>query len=113
VEVAEEAGPGLFTLPAPACSAIRSWPWRPVSTTGPGGSWTLDPANRSSVNRPPAEVLALKVNLDLVLVAGLMDFLAGHRAEAELPLRGSGSLRGRRASQWPRHEALEVNCGGR
>jgi hypothetical protein len=43
--------------------------------------WACDPAHRSSADRPPAEVSAGKVNLDLLSVAGLMDFLAGHRQE--------------------------------
>jgi integrase len=44
--------------------------------------WAADPANRSSVNRTPAEVSARKVNLDLWSVATLMTFLADHRQEA-------------------------------
>jgi len=44
--------------------------------------WACEPANRSSAGRPPAVVSAGKVNLDLWSVAGLMDFLAGHRQEA-------------------------------
>ena len=44
--------------------------------------WACEPANRTSAGRPPAAVSAGKVNLDLWSVAGLMDFLAGHRQEA-------------------------------
>ena len=44
--------------------------------------WAADPAHRSSASRQPAEVSARKVNLDLLSVAGLMDFLAAHRSEA-------------------------------
>ena len=44
--------------------------------------WACDPAHRSSAGRPPTEVSAGKVNLDLLSVAELMDFLAGHRQEA-------------------------------
>jgi hypothetical protein len=44
--------------------------------------WACEPSNRSSAGRPPAAVSAGKVNLDLWSVAGLMDFLAGHRQEA-------------------------------
>ena len=44
--------------------------------------WAGEPAHRSSAGRPPAAVSAGKVNLDLWSVAGLMDFLAGHRQEA-------------------------------
>ena len=44
--------------------------------------WACEPSNRTSAGRPPAAVSAGKVNLDLWSVAGLMDFLAGHRQEA-------------------------------
>jgi hypothetical protein len=44
--------------------------------------WACEPAHRSSADRPPATASAGKVNLDLWSVAGLMDFLAGHRQEA-------------------------------
>jgi len=44
--------------------------------------WACDPAHRSSAGRPPAEVSPRKVNLDLLSVAALMDFLAVHRQEA-------------------------------
>ena len=44
--------------------------------------WAADPANRSSARRPPAEVSARKVNLDLGSVATLMAFLTDHRQEA-------------------------------
>ena len=71
--------------------------------------WACEPSNRTSAGRPPAAVSAGKVNLDLWSVAGLMDFLAGHRQEAardprpvalgradraRTPLSGSGSARG-------------------
>ena len=44
--------------------------------------WACEPAYRSWAGRPPAAVSAGKVNLDLWSVAGLMDFLVGHRQEA-------------------------------
>jgi hypothetical protein len=44
--------------------------------------WAADPAHRSSIARPPAEVSARRVNLDLLSAAGLMDFLSAHRQEA-------------------------------
>jgi len=44
--------------------------------------WACDPANRSSDARTPDAISAGKVNLDLWSVAGLMDFLAGHRQDA-------------------------------
>jgi hypothetical protein len=44
--------------------------------------WALEPANRSSVNRPPGTVTARKINIDLGSVAELMAFLLDHRKEA-------------------------------
>ena len=88
-------GPPWQASAARPCSASRAG-WNPCPGDGPPRSatrgeasslssfrrWACDPAHRSSAARPPAAVSAGKVNLDLWPVAGLMDFLAGHRQEA-------------------------------
>jgi integrase len=51
--------------------------------------WAFDPANRSSVHRPPETVTAGKVNLDIWAVAELMAFLVDHRQEAARVLGSS------------------------
>lgn len=70
----------LESLPDPA-AAVADRPQAGVFAAD-FRRWAADPANRSSVSRQPAEVSARKVNLDLLSVAGLMDFLAAHRSEA-------------------------------
>lgn len=70
----------LESLPDPAAAAGD--PQQAGALAADFRRWAADPANRSSANRPPAEVSARKVNLDLGSVAALMAFLADHRQEA-------------------------------
>jgi hypothetical protein len=74
--------------------------------------WACEPAHRSSAGRPPAAVSAGKVNLDLWSVAGLMDFLAGHRQEAAQILGPSpwDELTGAHPAIWLRQRTRIRRC---
>ncbi len=70
----------LESLPDPA-AAVRD-PLQAGVLAADFRCWACDPGNRSSIARPPGEIPAGKVNLDLWSVAGLMDFLDVYRPEA-------------------------------